>query len=101
MAYYTTGKTISVCDSFEIKDSLKANGYNFNGLSRSWDKDIASPADLAKEISFLNGLGAMINIEGAWMPQNKDFTQKMVNAICKNTGLGEIKVYKLGIVKGE
>jgi len=64
-AHVSLGSIVKVYKSYGIKDDLKALGYQFNALGKSWDKKIATEAELTQVVKHLHKLVAPIWVIGA------------------------------------
>ena len=82
----TTSKTIvAVSDCYSIKDELKARGYAWNAMSKSWEK---VTVDALEEITklFEAKLGTEDDYDRLYttgvLDANNDFSDDQYNRIC-------------------
>ena len=86
----TTRKTaVCVSDCYSIKDELKAHGYSWNAMSKTWEK---VTADALEEITklFEAKLGTIDDYESLYtrgvLTGNYDFSDEQYNRIAAAIG---------------
>ena len=86
----TTRQTyVGVSDCYSIKDELKARGYSWNAMNKTWEKVTADALEEITEL-FEAKLGTVEDYEALYttgvLDENNDFSDEQYNRIAAAIG---------------